>query len=191
MVGTKRRSGRGDVDDDVGGEPDAGAPFGGTEAFDDPVDLDTVLGGKELLGQPPVFGRDPEPPAVTLAEIGGDVVEIGHRGDIEPDIGNSDDDIGAAEIQARRRSSTLCIGIGDRFHGSRSSPVTPISIAYRRQALQAISACRHEQHLDIVAPLDMGAILAVVARQEDRETGLLEHARSPAPSDGLSTAAPA
>ena len=96
----KRRAGRGDVDDDIGRARRRRA-LGGAEALDDAVDLDAVLLRKELLGQPPVFGRDAQPAAVALAEIGGDIVEIGHGVDVEPDIGNRDHDIGLAEAEPR------------------------------------------------------------------------------------------
>ncbi len=69
---------------------------------------------KKLLGQPPVFGRDAQPAAVALAEIGGDIVEIGHGLDVEPDIGNRDHDIGLAEAEARGDLGLL-LPVGERF----------------------------------------------------------------------------
>ena len=125
MIGLQRRAGRGDVDDDVGRAGGGGA-FGGAEAFDDAVELDAVLGGEELLGQAPVFGGDGEAAAVAGAEIGGDVAEIGHGIDIEPDIRHGDDDIGMAEAEADAE-----FGAFDPLPASpsrtRSSPVTPKS----------------------------------------------------------------
>ena len=103
MVGLERRAGRGDVDDDVG-LAGGGRAFGRAEAFDDAVELDAVLAGEELLGQPPVFGGDRQPAAVAGAEIGGDVAEIGHGVDIEPDFRHGDDDIGMAEAEAGAES---------------------------------------------------------------------------------------
>ena len=85
-------------------EPGGRRALGGAEALDDAVDLDAVLLREELLGQPPVFGGDAQPPAMALAEIGGDVVEIGHGVDVEPDLGHGDHDIGMAEAEPRARS---------------------------------------------------------------------------------------
>ena len=42
---------------------------------------------------------------MALAEIGGDVVEIGHGLDIEPDIRHRHHDIGVAEAEPGRDSS--------------------------------------------------------------------------------------
>ena len=80
-------------------EPAGRGAFGGAQAFDDAVDLDAVLLREELLRQPPVFGGDAQPPAVALAEIGGDVIEIGHRHDVEPAFRHGDHDVGPAEAQ--------------------------------------------------------------------------------------------
>ena len=107
VVGLQRRAGRGDVDDDVGRAGGRSA-FGGAEAFDDAVELDAVLAGEELLGQPPVFGGDRQPPAMAGAEIGGDVAEVGHGIDIEPDFRNGNDDIGMAEAEAGAEFRAAC-----------------------------------------------------------------------------------
>ena len=67
-IGEKCRAGRRDIDDQLGLARRRCA-LGRAKALDDAVNLDAVLLRKELLGEPPVFGGDPQPPAVTLAEI--------------------------------------------------------------------------------------------------------------------------
>jgi hypothetical protein len=69
---------------------------------------------EELLRQPPVFGGDRQPAAVALAEIGGDVVEIGHGVDVEPDVGHGYDDIGMAEAETGA-ISRACLPVGEVF----------------------------------------------------------------------------
>ena len=117
MIGAQRRAGRGDVDDDIGRARRRRA-FGGAEAFDDAVDLDAVLLREELLGQPPVFGGDAQPAAMALAEIGGDVVEVGHGVDVEPDLGHGDHDIGMAEAERAPRSRRASLPVGERLRAT-------------------------------------------------------------------------
>ena len=111
MIGAQRRACRGDVDDDVGRAGGRRA-FGGAEAFDDAVDLDAVLAREELLGQPPVFGGDAQTAAMALAELGGDVVEVGHGVDVEPGFRHGDHDIGRAEAEPRLDRG-LALPVGD------------------------------------------------------------------------------
>ena len=64
---------------------------------------------------------------MTLAEIGGNVVEVGHGVDVQPDIGNRDDDIGAAETEPHRDLGGFIRQVRPAFSRSRSSPVIPRS----------------------------------------------------------------
>ena len=170
MVGAQRRAGRGDVDDDVG-QTRRRRALGGAQALDDAVNLDAVLLREELLGEPPVFGGDPQPPAMALAEIGGDVVEIGHGVDVEPDVGNGNHDIGAAEAEP-------CGDLGARL---------PVGQRLAQQILAGdaeVDAAgakfagdfggRQEADLDVGAAGNAGAVLALVAGQLDRQPGAAE-----------------
>src|SRR6185437_7996431 len=65
-VGGKRGPRRGDVDDHLGGAG-RGRTFGRAGAFDDAV-VDHAVGSKEIARQVDVFGRDPHPPVMLLAE---------------------------------------------------------------------------------------------------------------------------
>ena len=88
--------------------------FGGAEALDDPVELDTVAGGEEVLGQPPVFGCNGQAAAVAGAEVGSDIAEIGHGVDILPDVRDGDNDIGMTETEPRGNLHPL-ISAGQTF----------------------------------------------------------------------------
>ena len=69
-----------------------------------PVDLDDAVAGDAAVGevlarQVDVLGRDAQPAAVAVAEVGGDVGEVGHLGDVDPGVGHGDDDFGLAEAE--------------------------------------------------------------------------------------------
>ena len=86
---------------------------------------------KKRLRQVPVFCGDAQPPAVARAETGGDVVEVLHRPDVDPELRHRDDHVGAAEAERRReaRSSRRESATVSR---TRSSPVMPRWTCRRR-----------------------------------------------------------
>ena len=111
-VGAERRPGRGDVDDEIGGARGGGA-LGRAEAFDDAVVGDAVA-GEEAPRQVDIFGRDGQPAAVPRPEVGGDVVEVLHVGDVDPRLGHRDHDVASAEAE-RQDEIDLRLPVADRL----------------------------------------------------------------------------
>ena len=66
-----------------------------------------AVAGEEAARDVDVFGRDREPPPVTLAEVGGDVVEVLHGDHVDPGLGHGDDDVALAEAERRDRFGLL------------------------------------------------------------------------------------
>ena len=99
-VGGERRSRGGDVDHQLG-RSSTGRAFRRTEAFDDPV-IGNALLGKEPAGEIHVFGGNPHLAAVARAKIGRDLIEIGHSANVDPRLGHRHDDVGVAEAKRRQ-----------------------------------------------------------------------------------------
>ena len=78
--------------------PEAGADLVAPVRLDDAVAGDVAV-GEVFSRQVDVFGGHPEPSAVAVAEVGGDVAEVGHLGDVDPAVGDRDDDFGFAETE--------------------------------------------------------------------------------------------
>ena len=127
---------------------------------------------EELLGQPPVFGGDAQTPAVALAELGGDVVEVGHGVDVEPDFRHGDHHIGGAEAEPRPDRGLL-LPVGDVLAQQILAGDAEIDAALADLACNL--GGRQEGDLDVVASLDAGAVFSVVAGQADGEPGLRQH----------------
>ena len=68
--------------------------------------------GEEYPGEIDVFGRHPHPPIMLRAETGGDVVEVGHRADVDPGLRHCDHDVGAAEAEIVDQENAI-FGIDD------------------------------------------------------------------------------
>ena len=98
MVGAQRRSGRRNINDDIG-LTGSGCAFGGAQAFHDAVKLNAVAAGEELLRQTPVFGGNGQTATMAGAKFRRHIAEVGHGFHIEPDIRHGDDDIGMAKAQ--------------------------------------------------------------------------------------------
>ena len=171
MVGAQRRTGRRDVDDHIG-RTGGGRALRRPEAFDDAVNLDAVHLGEELLGEPPVFGGDPEPATVTLAEVGGDIVQIGHRIDIQPDFRHRHHHVGAAEAETRHDLGAR-LPVGPALAQKILAGNAEVDIALAEFA--GDFGGREEGHLDVVASGDAGAVFALVAWQADRQAGRCQH----------------
>src|SRR5688572_1618630 len=95
MVGPKRRTRGGDVDDDFSGAR-CGRSFGGAGTLDNTVAGHTFLGEKPA-GQPQVFGGDAQAATMLGVEPGGDLVKIRHARHIEPALRDSNGNISRTE----------------------------------------------------------------------------------------------
>ena len=105
MIGLERGAGGGDVDDQLGGAG-GGRAFRGADALHDAVAGDAGL-GEEAAGQIQIFGGDAQPPAMRSGELRGNVLEIGHAGDIDPAIRHGHHHVGAAEAERCARTPRL------------------------------------------------------------------------------------
>src|SRR5690606_19214041 len=80
--------------------------LGGSEALDDPVFGDAGA-GEMLARDGDVFGGDAHEAAVARAEIGGDIGQVVHPGDVDPGVGDGDHHIGGAEPELARHGHRL------------------------------------------------------------------------------------
>ena len=89
--------------------PEAGAPFGGAEAFDDPV-VAHALGREELPRELDIFGGDPHAPAAPRMEQRRHVLEVGHGAHVDPGARHGHHHIGMAEAE-RGQEGHAVIGV--------------------------------------------------------------------------------
>ena len=120
---------------------------------------------------------------MALAELGGDVVKVGHGVDVEPGFRHRDHDIGRAEAKAGLDRG-LALPVGDVLAQQVLAGDAEVDAALADLACDL--GGRQEGDLDVVATLDAGAVFSVVAGQADGEPGPAPALRAPGPSAGLS-----
>ena len=104
-----------------------------------------------------------------LAEIGGDVVEIGHGLDVEPDVGNGHHHVGMAEAEPRHD-----LGAAFPVRQRLAHQVLAGDAEVHRAGADLARDLRggQEDDLDVAPSVDPRMILARIFRQADRQAGL-------------------
>ncbi|MNZ89671.1 hypothetical protein D3C78_1086050 [compost metagenome] len=134
-----------------------------------------MLARKELLRQPPVFGGDRQPAAMTGAEFRSDIAEIGHAVHIQPDFRHGDHDVGMTETEAGAKFH-LRIGIGQSL--AHKVLTRHAEIHRARADLAGDLGGRQIGDLDIVPSFDTAAIGAVIADCRDLQSGAFQNGGS-------------
>src|SRR4029453_8777674 len=158
MIGAKRRTGRGDVDDQLCGAC-CWRGFGGANAFHYAIAGDAAR-GKEATRQIHIFGGDAEAAAVRTGELRGDILEISHPRDVDPAVRDRHHYVRATKAEGGKKLDRA-IDIGERLAdqvlaGNAGLDAACFSLVH--------DLCRREiDHLDAIEAFEPASVKAVVA----------------------------
>jgi hypothetical protein len=166
IVGGKRGTGGGNVDDYLGDSGGGGA-LGRPQAFHDAISCHTP-GGEETAREVAVFGGHPQAAAMTFVEALGNIIEIGHGGDIKPARRNRNHHIGGAEVQPQQNGG-LQVFSGQFLAQQILAGDTQIELS----GVQVLGDLRSwkKRHFDAIDAAQQPAVAALGAQAIDAEAG--------------------
>ena len=158
----------GDVHDGLGGAGSRGA-FRGAGAFHDAVVGNAGL-GEERAGEIHIFGCNAQAAAMALIERGADVVEIGHRRNVDPGLRHGDDDVGESESELLHQGDAAIrsFGLADQIFARDAQ----MHVAGKQRRRDLGSGEHH--HVDIRHAIDGGAVAARAGGLAHGEAGVGE-----------------
>ena len=168
-VRLQRRASRGDVHDGLG-HACRRCALRGSKAFDGAV-LNNAVRCKKAARQVSDTSSRPAFASLLRGEQRAGLLKIGHRFDIEPAIGNGDDDIGMAEAEFQQTGHPL-VGVGDLLadevfasHAEMNAP--RLEMTRDLAGRQKLDRCvRHTNHKAAIATL-----IAAFSQWRDQRPG--------------------
>ena len=129
---------------------------------------------EEAAGQVHVFGGDAQLALAPIAEIGGDILDVDHVGDVDPGLRRGDHDIGVAKAKASDLGH-VAVSVGDLL----ADQVFSGDAEMRAAGSDLVSdfSRREEQQLNARQGGDRGGVVASAAPLFEIEPGAREEGR--------------